>query len=79
MVRNRYSVHPVVKQLQYDVHHLTSSGKVMTFVWVPSHVEIEGNESAGEVAVSAGRRPAELISIYYEEWYPVLHQKFVNE
>ena len=55
MIRNRYSLHPVVKQLQYDVHHLNSSGKVVTFVRVPSHVGIEGNEIADEVAVAAGR------------------------
>ena len=79
MIRNRYSVHPVVKQLQYDVHHLSSSGKVITFVWVPSHVGIDGNEIADEVAVAAGRRPAELISIHYEDWNPALLQKFIDK
>lgn len=41
---------PLVRMILDDVHALSRAGRGVTFMWVPSHVAIEGNERADQLA-----------------------------
>jgi len=37
---------PLILKILKDHNQLTNSGKFITFCWIPSHVDIRGNEDA---------------------------------
>jgi len=43
----------LVQKLIKDYINLTNTGKTITFCWIPSHVNIPGNERANAAAKSA--------------------------
>ena len=43
----------LVQKIIKDYTHLTNNGKTITFCWIPSHVNIPGNEKADAAAKSA--------------------------
>jgi ribonuclease HI len=45
--------HPIILATLESVHHRMSSGKLITFCWIPSHVGIKGNELADRAAKDA--------------------------
>jgi len=43
----------IVQNIIKDYTHLANSGKTIIFCWIPSHVNIRGNERADTAAKSA--------------------------
>ena len=44
---------PIVLDIISQLHHLASKGMIVVFCWVPSHMDIAGNEKADKAAKSA--------------------------
>src|SRR5438552_16389370 len=56
---NIYSNHPIIQKIQSVLHTLQNSttSKNVEFVWVPRHVEIDGNEEIDKSAKEATISP----------------------
>ena len=49
-MKNYDTLDPRIVKLKSLVHSLTSTGKSVVFTWIPSHVGIDGNDMADELA-----------------------------
>ena len=67
--------HPMLRKILHDINDLHKRDKRVKFCWVPSHINIPGNEKADAAAKEAARRPEEFIPIYYRDWNPIIEQK----
>ena len=65
---------PLVLEIITKCHILASRGKSITFCWVPSHVDIRGNELADEAAKSALDKQVSACSIPYADHRPHIRQ-----
>ena len=61
--------HPLVSDIKNAVHELTSRGKSISFMWIPGHVGILGNEIADRLARSASRKKETDIQIPYSDFH----------
>ena len=66
------SDHPMLRKILHEVDHLHSQVRRVKFCWVPSHINIPGNEKAD---AAAARRSEEFIPIYYKDWNAIMQQK----
>ncbi|XP_074026198.1 uncharacterized protein [Leptinotarsa decemlineata] len=48
-----YFSHPILILIKKELHHLQQQNKTTHFVWVPSHMDIKGNEIADQLARDA--------------------------
>ena len=69
MLQNSPSSHPLVRRLQHDIHNLNTMLFDITFLWVPSHCGVEGNELADTAAQSATTKTPQNIPIIYSDYY----------
>lgn len=52
-IQNPYNRHPMIKNIQDNLHHSINTGKNITIVWIPSHIGIQGNEDVDAAAKTA--------------------------
>ena len=70
--------HPVILYLAFKLDRLKRRSVEVEICWVPSHVDIRGNDRADAKAKEVSKRRPELIPIYYKDYYPVIRAKFYN-
>ena len=52
-ITNKFSNHPLVKEIHIWIKMVSQRGKSINFCWIPSHVGIQGNETADTKAKEA--------------------------
>lgn len=71
-ISNPFSAHPMTKQIHMWLNLLKSRGKRVVFCWVPSHVDVVGNETADRAAREK-ITPTEINIDYplpYKDYFP---------
>ena len=67
----------MIRRLKHDLDELQRGGQEIKLVWVPGHVEIDGNERADPSAkMPTGREPT-LIPISYGNYIRVQCRKCI--
>jgi len=69
-IENIYSSHPLVRQIFIWIILCHRRGHQINFCWVPTHVSVEGNERADEVAKAASLRPPHACSLPFTDLFP---------
>jgi len=69
----------LVYQIIKDYFHLTESGKRIVICWIPSHVNIPGNEKADSATKSALTLPITKMKIPAIEYIPRISQFCLKE
>ena len=67
--------HPTGRYIIHKMHTLRTQNISTEICWVPSHIGINGNEKADQKAKEASRRNAELIPIYYKDYFNTTRSK----
>ena len=83
-VTNRFSGHPVVRQIHTWMEILMKRSKHIRFCWVPSHVGLAGNDEADRLAKeSAACNRVYLRTLpardYYSEFWKRLYNAWQNQ
>ena len=75
------SNHPIVTQIHSILSRLITIGKQIKFCWVPSHVDILGNEEADRLARTAASAQTviERPSVPHKDYYPLIRKNLLNE
>ena len=68
--------HPYVRLIIFKLTQLQLKNIYVEFCWIPSHIEITGNEKADQKAKDVSSRPPEHIPIYFKDYFPVVKNKF---
>ena len=78
-VTNKFSKHPIVKEIHVWLNILAKKGKIFNFCWIPSHIGLEGNEKADKLAKEAATivRTVER-SLPVKDYYPKFKEFFMN-
>ena len=71
--------HPLITKMTHEIDTLRRSGRLISFVWIPGHVGIVGNEKADRAAASASKRCVEFIPVHYQDCYKALYARFFKK
>jgi len=69
----------IVQNIIKDYTHLANSGKTIIFCWIPSHVNIRGNERADTAAKSALSLPVTNMKLPARELLPCISNFCLDE
>ena len=69
----------IVQNIIKDYTHLANSGKTIILCWIPSHVNIRGNESADTAAKSALSLPITNMKLPARELIPCVSKFCIDE
>ena len=58
-----------------EIGHLQDMGKEIMLCCVPSHVGVERNERADEIAKKAPERVPEFISVPHSDWFTAIRRR----
>ena len=73
--RNPKGTNILIEKLFRKIHELNNRNKQVVLTWVPSHVGIEGNERADQLAKEAATREATFTPIPYTDFYNTIRQR----
>ena len=75
-----YSNHPIVTKIQSWIILLQTRHKTITFCWIPSHVNIPGNENADKLAKQAATMDGGYAYTQYpcRDYYPIIRKMLLN-
>jgi ribonuclease HI len=71
-LENRHFQNPLILEILEVVDKMLRSGYNLTFVWVPSHIGIEGNGTADATAKAALSLRVSLSPVSYCDFKPLL-------
>ena len=69
----------IVQNIIKDYTHLANSGKIIILFWIPSHVNIHGNDRADTAAKSALSLPITNMKLPTRELIPCVSEFCLNE
>jgi len=69
----------IVQNIIKDYTHLTNTGKIIILCWIPSHVNIRGNERADTAAKSALSLPITNMKLPARELIPCVSKYRLDE
>ena len=71
------SNHPIISSIQSKIIELHRCGKIVDLCWVPSHINIYGNEQADKLAKEGSNLTSEPYSggVHYKDDYPHIKSK----
>jgi hypothetical protein len=72
-IENRHSYNPRILEIHVRVHGLFSSGRNITFMWLPIHVSLAGNVAADTAAQAALTLSPTSSAIPYSAFKPVIN------
>ena len=72
---NNRNDNPTIRITMHKLHLLQQQRVRVEICWIPSHIGIEGNEKADTKAKEAAKRRAELIPIYYKDYFSTIRSK----
>ena len=79
-LKNYNTLDPRIVKLKTLAHSLTSTGKSVTFAWIPSHVGLDGNEMADELAKqSLTSEEISDIKLPHSDYKPKIKQFIFSE
>ena len=75
------SDHPIVSKIQAWIIKFHSRHKSMQLCWVPSHINIAGNERADQLAKQGALSQDDLAyELYpYKDYYPIIKKSVVSK
>ena len=74
-LQNYDTLDPRIIKLKNLVHSLTLTGKHVVFAWIPSHVGLDGNEMADELAKqSLDSQDIHYIKLPHSDYKPKIKQ-----
>ena len=65
---------PIVLDIMTQLHNLTLKGMIVVFCWVPSHVDIPGNEKADKAAKAALELEVSQSEIPHSDFKPLIYK-----
>ena len=71
-IENRNLHNPLVVEILESIHELLATGRHITFIWVPSHIGIAGNEAADATAKAALCLPVSNTKIPFTDLKPLV-------
>ena len=68
---------PIILKLKLKMHRILTRGMNISLVWIPSHVGIEGNEMADELAkFSLKKEDMKNLKVPYSDYKQLLSEHF---
>lgn len=69
--------HPIVQEINCWLIHLSARQKIIQLCWVPSHIDIPGNEKADTKAKSAAQSDAPIYyyNVPHKDYYSIIQRK----
>ena len=72
-IKDQNSMDPRIQKIKQKIHYLSLKNKTISFLWTPSHVGIEGNDMADELAKeSLNSTEISQIKIPYTDLIPIV-------
>ena len=68
-IENRHWDNPLTLEVLNRIHNLLSTGKIIMFVWLPSHVGIQGNTDADVAAKTAINAAPDNITVPHTDFW----------
>ena len=75
-IEDRNHTSPLVAEIQNHLHRLHTRFKTVHFCWIPSHVDIAGNDKADKAAKEAAQSPRQVnCALPHKDYYPMIKHK----
>ena len=78
-IKNSTNKIPLVLRVQQKLHRLEEGGSQVTFLWVPGHSGIGGNDAADTIAKKATQQPPQFITVPYTDWYSYIRDTTMRQ
>ena len=78
-IQNKRLDNPIIRNILNSVHKLIISGTYIVFIWLPSHVGIQGNTDADTAAKDALSLPVSGRKVPHTDFKPLIQSYALNK